>query len=62
MSDRPLIEGEDYTVDSEGRWVFTAKFLRDRGYCCTNGCRNCPYGFVKASEQMEPPPNTDDRR
>jgi hypothetical protein len=23
--------------------VFTASFLRRRGYCCENGCRHCPY-------------------
>lgn len=37
-----LVEGVDYTVEN-GRWVFTAKFLRERGYCCGSGCRNCPY-------------------
>ena len=37
-----LTEGVDYTVEN-GCWVFTAKFLRDRGYCCDSGCRNCPY-------------------
>lgn len=24
-------------------FVFTAKFLADRGYCCNSGCRHCPY-------------------
>lgn len=38
-----LLEGEDYTVEN-GRWVFTAAFLRRRGYCCGSGCRHCPYG------------------
>jgi hypothetical protein len=37
-----LTEGEDYYVEN-GRWVFTAKFLLDRGYCCGSGCRHCPY-------------------
>jgi iron complex transport system substrate-binding protein len=23
--------------------VFTAEFLRQRGYCCGSGCRHCPY-------------------
>jgi hypothetical protein len=23
--------------------VFTAEFLRKRGYCCESGCRHCPY-------------------
>ena len=38
----PRIEGIDYVIEG-GRWVFTAQFLRERGYCCENGCRNCPY-------------------
>jgi hypothetical protein len=41
-----LIEGEDYYLEN-GNWVFTAKFLLKRGYCCRSGCRHCPYGFVK---------------
>ncbi|MBA4067805.1 MAG: hypothetical protein C0501_29725 [Isosphaera sp.] len=39
---RPLREGVDYYVE-DGRWVFTAAFLRARGYCCGSGCRHCPY-------------------
>jgi hypothetical protein len=23
--------------------VFTAEYLRKRGYCCDNNCRHCPY-------------------
>ena len=23
--------------------VLTAKFLLDRGFCCGNNCRHCPY-------------------
>lgn len=31
-------------VDPEtGYSVFTASFLRERGYCCGNGCRHCPW-------------------
>jgi Family of unknown function (DUF5522) len=37
-----LREGEDFYF--EGRFmVFTAAYLRRRGYCCKNDCRNCPY-------------------
>lgn len=43
---RPLVEGRDYYVEN-GRWVFTALFLRERGHCCETGCRHCPYGFRK---------------
>jgi hypothetical protein len=31
-----------------GFMVFTSAFLAGRGYCCTNGCRHCP--FVGADE------------
>lgn len=37
-----LLEGRDYTLDN-GLMVFTANYLRRRGYCCSTGCRNCPY-------------------
>ena len=37
-----LREGEDYYVE-RGRYVFTAAYLRRRGYCCASGCRHCPY-------------------
>jgi len=33
---------QDYYKEN-GRVVFTAHFLRKRGYCCSNGCRHCPY-------------------
>ena len=41
-SESPLVEGEDYYIEN-GLSVFTARFLRRRGYCCDNGCRHCPY-------------------
>ena len=53
MIDRELIEGIDYYVE-DGLMVFTAQYLRDRGYCCTSGCRHCPYGF-----EREPSANSD---
>lgn len=37
-----LVEGEDYYLE-KGFYVFTARFLLRRGYCCDNGCRHCPY-------------------
>ncbi|MFZ5476292.1 MAG: DUF5522 domain-containing protein [Myxococcota bacterium] len=26
-----------------GWFVFTAKSLKDRGFCCGKGCRHCPW-------------------
>jgi len=37
-----LREGLDYYLEG-GLFVFTATFLRKRGYCCESGCRHCPY-------------------
>jgi iron complex transport system substrate-binding protein len=37
-----LREGHDYVFDN-GLMVFTSSYLKRRGYCCDNGCRNCPY-------------------
>lgn len=41
-----LLEGVHYYIE-DGKYVFTARYLRERGYCCRSGCRHCPYGFVK---------------
>lgn len=43
MEKQQLVEGEDFYRDEQGRYVFTAKYLRGRGYCCGSGCRHCPY-------------------
>jgi Family of unknown function (DUF5522) len=44
-----LIENEDYYLEN-GQWVFTAKYLLRRGYCCGSGCRHCPYGSGREEE------------
>ncbi len=33
----------DDLFDADG--ALTRAYLLRRGYCCENGCRNCPYGF-----------------
>lgn len=41
-------------VDPATRYdVFTADFLRQRGYCCGSGCRHCPY---PGTEQLKGSP------
>ena len=45
-----LIEGIDYTLDEQGRVVYTESYLLRLGYCCGLDCRNCPY-------QSRPCPN-----
>jgi hypothetical protein len=39
-----------YYTNEDGFIVFTEKFLLDRGYCCGNGCRNCPYDYKAVPE------------
>jgi hypothetical protein len=43
---RAAIEaGEAGYLDPEtGLFVLTARYLADRGTCCGQGCRHCPYG------------------
>ncbi len=38
--------------DAEG--ALSREYLLHRGYCCQNGCRNCPYGFRTPA----PPPGS----
>ena len=44
-----LKEGVDYFLSKEGYRIMTEAFLKNRGYCCGNGCKNCPY-FPKATK------------
>ena len=32
-----------YFYMENGRKVMTEEYHRNRGYCCGNGCRHCPY-------------------
>jgi hypothetical protein len=47
--DSDLKEGVDYLTTKEGYRIMTERFLINRGYCCGNGCKNCPY-FPKANK------------
>ena len=42
-------EGLDYVLSKDGYRIMTERFLINRGYCCGNGCQNCPY-FPKATK------------
>jgi hypothetical protein len=49
-----LTEGEDFYPDSyrdeQGYIVFTEKYHLQKGVCCGNGCRHCPYNFENVAE------------
>ena len=38
-----FVEGLDFYFDN-GLMVLTRRYLQNRGYCCENICRHCPYG------------------
>jgi len=38
-----MIPGLDDFYVEKGKFVWTEKFLLNRGYCCNNNCRHCPY-------------------
>jgi len=44
------IEQLDYYFNERGLLVLTAHFLKNRGYCCGNGCLHCPYDYEKVPE------------
>jgi len=48
----PLIEGEDYYFLDDGRMVFMAKYLLERGFCCGKACKHCPYDFKNVEEPV----------
>ena len=40
-----FIKGRDFYIEN-GLYVFTEYYLKQRGYCCKNKCRHCPYGYT----------------
>ncbi len=45
-----LVEGEDYYFNEEGFIVLTEKYHLDKGYCCGNGCKHCPFNYEAVPE------------
>ena len=45
-----LIEGMHFYYDEQGYIVFTAKYLLEKGICCGNGCRHCPFDYENVPE------------
>jgi hypothetical protein len=45
-----FVEGVHYYINEEGLVVFTERYLMERGYCCGNGCKHCPYNYENVSE------------
>ncbi len=41
-----LVEGEDFYYNEDGYIVLTQKYHLEKGTCCGNGCKHCPYDYV----------------
>mgnify|MGYP006079411075 CR=1 FL=1 len=53
FSRRKDMESSDYYLSDDGYIVFTEKYHLNRGYCCKNGCKHCPYGFNKDKPNLK---------
>lgn len=47
---KELTEGRDYYINEDGYVVFTEQYHLDKGFCCGNGCKHCPYRFENVPE------------
>jgi hypothetical protein len=47
---KQLEEGIDFYFNEEGLMVLTEKYHLEKGYCCGNGCKHCPYEYDAVAE------------
>ncbi len=47
---KDLIEGTHYYINEEGYVVLTELYHLEKGYCCGNGCKHCPYEYENVPE------------
>lgn len=47
---KELIEKVHYYINEDGLIVFTEQYHLEKGYCCGNGCRHCPFAFENVPE------------
>lgn len=52
FSSKPKLKDDEFYYSPEGYLVFTEKYLSKKGFCCQNGCKHCPYGFVKSKGRV----------
>jgi len=46
---KPIVEDIDFYYE-DGYMVLTEKYHLDKGFCCGNGCRHCPYHYENVPE------------
>ncbi len=51
---KPLFDDEEmFYMNNDGFMVFTASYLLQRGYCCGNGCKHCPYDYKAVQNEQK---------
>ncbi len=50
MTNSNLVEGTDYYFNEAGYIVLTEKYHLEKGFCCGNGCKHCPYDYEAVPE------------
>ena len=50
MSRKLPDDGDEFYYNADGLVVFTSDYLLNRGYCCGNGCKNCPFDYKNVPE------------
>lgn len=46
-------DSEPFYVNKEGLYVFTEQYLLQRGYCCGNGCKHCPFDYKNVLDSLK---------
>ena len=47
---KKLTEGTHFYYNEQGFIVLTELYHLQRGFCCGNGCRHCPYDYENVAE------------
>lgn len=53
MRDNDFIEGIHFYYDDSGLMVITEKYHFQRGFCCGNSCRHCPFNYENVANEKE---------
>ena len=47
------LDPSEFYFSPEGYIIFTEKYHLNRGYCCKNGCKHCPFGYNKKTGKFD---------
>jgi Family of unknown function (DUF5522) len=47
---KQLVEDLDFYYNEQGYIVLTEKYHLEKGFCCGNGCKHCPYQYENVPE------------